>query len=192
MEHDVRDRLTWRIVLQRHRRLVLTGHLQRNLVRGYFSERPSVDQQSSTRCIFFSSRFLIELDGSLTVSVGPRQAIAVHTAALGSGGTPTAQQVPIMFSENATTTFGEVSARWSGVCLIIYLYDRTSSWWAARRSSVPGTRPMRYVRRRIRRGRPLTTTGTDTTESSKLSRVGSDGVSAAEHHVRVQVHPQRV
>ncbi|KAH9979341.1 glycoside hydrolase [Lactifluus volemus] len=39
---------------------------------------------------------------------GPRQAIAMHTSALGSGhNNPTAQQVPVLFSENATTTFGQ-------------------------------------------------------------------------------------
>ncbi|KAI0295076.1 glycoside hydrolase [Multifurca ochricompacta] len=53
--------------------------------------------------------FTINSGGSLTVTVGPRQAIAIHTGALGKGtATPrTAQQIPVMFSENVTTTFGE-------------------------------------------------------------------------------------
>lgn len=50
----------------------------------------------------------------MSVSVGPRQAIAVHTGAMGVGvPVPTAQQVSVVFSENATTTYGEVS----GECL---------------------------------------------------------------------------
>jgi hypothetical protein len=55
-------------------------------------------------------RFSIGLDGKLTVAVGPRQAIAVHTGALGSG-LPTlkATQVSVLFSETATTVLGEVS-----------------------------------------------------------------------------------
>ena len=57
-------------------------------------------------------RFLIPSDGSLTVTIGPWQAIAVHTGALGLG-LPTpgvATQVSVIFSETATTTLGEVSA----------------------------------------------------------------------------------
>ena len=60
----------------------------------------------------FVRRFPIGLDGSLTVTVGPRQAIAVHTGAMGVG-SPTpepAQQVSVLFSETATTSYGEVSA----------------------------------------------------------------------------------
>jgi hypothetical protein len=53
--------------------------------------------------------FTIGSGGSLVVTVGPRQAIAVHVGQLGTGtGTPqTAQQVPVMFSETATTSYGE-------------------------------------------------------------------------------------
>ncbi|KAH9981799.1 glycoside hydrolase family 13 protein [Russula compacta] len=53
--------------------------------------------------------FQIGYGGSLKITVGPRQAIAVHTGARGVGGpTPTtAPQVPILFSENATTAFGQ-------------------------------------------------------------------------------------
>ena len=124
MEHDVRDRLTRRVVLQRHRRLMVIGRLHRVRVRGYFSKRLSADQQSSTRC-FFVCRFSIAYGGNLTVSIGPRQAIAVHTGALGSGArTPTAQQIPIMFSETATTTFGEVSVLRRLRCLPNYLFAR--------------------------------------------------------------------
>ncbi|KAI9429653.1 glycoside hydrolase superfamily, partial [Lactarius psammicola] len=53
--------------------------------------------------------FTISNDSSLAVTVGVRQAIAVHTGALGNGtSTPkTAQQVPVLFHENASTTNGE-------------------------------------------------------------------------------------
>jgi hypothetical protein len=56
------------------------------------------------------SRFTIGSGGSLVVSVGARQAVAVHVGELGVGtGAPlTAQQVPVMFYENATTKLGEV------------------------------------------------------------------------------------
>ncbi|KAF8259045.1 glycoside hydrolase family 13 protein [Lactarius quietus] len=55
------------------------------------------------------SAFTIDSDGSLTVAVGARQAIAVHTGALGSGTSEpkTAEFVPVLFDVNATTTFGE-------------------------------------------------------------------------------------
>ena len=55
--------------------------------------------------------FSIGNGGSLKVTVGPRQAIAVHTGAKGNGVSipSTAQLVPVLFSENATTTYGEVS-----------------------------------------------------------------------------------
>ncbi|KAF8259044.1 glycoside hydrolase [Lactarius quietus] len=53
--------------------------------------------------------FTIGGDGSLIVTVGPRQAVAVHVGQIGTGtGMPlVAQQVPVLFYENATTTFGE-------------------------------------------------------------------------------------
>jgi len=56
-------------------------------------------------------RFLIpsDHDGKLAVTIGPWQAIAVHTGALGLG-LPTpevATQVSVIFSETATTTLGE-------------------------------------------------------------------------------------
>jgi hypothetical protein len=62
-------------------------------------------------------RFKIGSDGSLTVTVGPRQAIAVHTGAgarttgygVETSSPKTVQQVVILFSVNATTTYGEVS-----------------------------------------------------------------------------------
>ena len=54
--------------------------------------------------------FTIGGDGSLVVTVGPRQAIAVHVGQLGTGTglPPTAQQIPVLFYEIATTTLGEV------------------------------------------------------------------------------------
>ncbi|KAI9456014.1 glycoside hydrolase [Lactarius psammicola] len=53
--------------------------------------------------------FTIGSDGSSAVTIGAHQAIAVHVGALGSGtSTPKmAQQVPVLFYETATTTFGE-------------------------------------------------------------------------------------
>jgi hypothetical protein len=67
----------------------------------------------------FFCRFQIVNDGSLAVTIGPRQAIAVHTGALGNGmGNPTAQQVSVMFSEYATTILGEVSALWLAGSLV--------------------------------------------------------------------------
>ena len=57
-------------------------------------------------------RFPIGSDGSLKATIGPRQAIAVHTGAL-SHGTPgiatLARRVSVLFSESATTSLGEVS-----------------------------------------------------------------------------------
>ncbi|KAH9169805.1 glycoside hydrolase [Lactarius sanguifluus] len=55
------------------------------------------------------SAFTINNDGSLVATVGARQAIAVHVGALGSGTTTPkiAQQVPVLFYENATTTYGD-------------------------------------------------------------------------------------
>jgi len=53
--------------------------------------------------------FTIDSGGNLVVTVGARQAIAVHVGELGIGsGAPlTAQQVPVMFYEGATTADGE-------------------------------------------------------------------------------------
>lgn len=62
-------------------------------------------------------RFSVGYGGSLSVTIDPRQAIAVHTGAMGVGmPVPTAQQVSVVFSENATTTYGEVSGEglWLG------------------------------------------------------------------------------
>ncbi|KAH9058949.1 glycoside hydrolase [Lactarius deliciosus] len=55
--------------------------------------------------------FTISNDGSLVATVGARQAIAVHVGALGSGTImpKVAQQVPVLFYENATTIYGDVS-----------------------------------------------------------------------------------
>src|SRR6266851_10383333 len=71
--------------------------------------------EDASRCLTGAHRicrFSIPLDGSLTVTIGPWQAIAVHTGALGKG-LPTPEvttQVSVIFSETATTTLGEVSA----------------------------------------------------------------------------------
>ncbi|KAH9054684.1 glycoside hydrolase family 13 protein [Lactarius vividus] len=48
-------------------------------------------------------------DGTLAVTIGAHQAIAVHTGALGNGTSvlKTAELVPVLFVEYATTTFGE-------------------------------------------------------------------------------------
>ncbi|KAH8996008.1 glycoside hydrolase [Lactarius akahatsu] len=53
--------------------------------------------------------FTISNDGCLVATVGARQAIAVHVGALGSGTVmpKIAQQVPVLFYENATTTYGD-------------------------------------------------------------------------------------
>ena len=54
--------------------------------------------------------FTIGYDGSLTVTVYAHQVIAVHTGAQGRGESypRLVQQIPVLFYENATTTFGEV------------------------------------------------------------------------------------
>src|SRR5579863_8058545 len=56
-------------------------------------------------------RYQIGSDGKLTVTVSPRQAIALHTGAQGMGLpiVEQTQQVSILFSETATTTLGQVS-----------------------------------------------------------------------------------
>jgi hypothetical protein len=72
----------------------------------------------------FFCRFSVGSGGSLSVTIDPRQAIAVHTRAMGAGiPVPTAQQVSVLFSENATTSYGEVSSErfWLGL-----LFQRTS------------------------------------------------------------------
>lgn len=73
-----------------------------------------------TYCI---CRFWIGLDGSLTVTIGPRQAVAVHVGAMGIG-SPTpkaASPVSVIFSEAATTTPGEVST----ISFVAVLSDQT-------------------------------------------------------------------
>lgn len=94
----------------------------------------------------------------MAVTVGPRQAIALHTGARARGlslPTPmqkTSQQVSILFSETANTTFGEVSAH-DRFCFDVRMHvvsclksrDRISLLWAVFRSSVTGTRLTRYV-----------------------------------------------
>ena len=69
-------------------------------------------KKETTKKRYVVCRFTIGSDGSLVVTVGVRQAIAVHVGALGIGtGAPlTAQQVPVLFYENANTTLGEVRA----------------------------------------------------------------------------------
>ena len=102
-------------------------------------------------------RFVIGFGGSLGVTVGPRQAIAVHTGAKGNGVSApnTAQQVSVVFSENATTTFGEVSGFFfAGLAWLAFValsgHDadiggRIFTWWAVLRSLVIGTRLTRCV-----------------------------------------------
>ena len=70
------------------------------------------NKKETTNKRYVVCRFTIGSDGSLVVTVGVRQAIAVHVGALGIGtGAPlTAQQVPVLFYENANTTLGEVRA----------------------------------------------------------------------------------
>ena len=107
----------------------------------------------------FFCRFSVGYGGSLSVTIDPRQAIAMHTGAMGVGmPVPTAQQVSVVFSENATTTYGEVSGESAfglaccfreQVALSGHDADigvgRTSLWWAVYRSLVIGTRPTRCV-----------------------------------------------
>lgn len=81
-------------------------------------------------------RVWIGLEGSLTVTIGPRQAVAVHTGAMGIGSpTPKASgPVSVIFSEIATTTDGEVSTssfrRLAEPSNLLYCKSRarTSSW----------------------------------------------------------------
>jgi len=63
---------------------------------------------SSQSGVCTGSAFTVGGDGKVTVAIGPRQAIALHTGALGST-TPLkrASQVSVLFSVDATTTFGE-------------------------------------------------------------------------------------
>ena len=96
----------------------------------------------------------------MTVTIDPRQAIAMHTGAMGVGmpAPATAKLVSVVFSVNVTTTFGEVSSErfWFGllfyraigakdhdadICVV-----RVSLWWAVCRRLVIGTRPTRCVR----------------------------------------------
>jgi len=69
----------------------------------------NVIEGPSQRGMCSGTAFSIGNGGRLTVTIGPRQAIAVHTGAKGNGlSVPnTAQLVPVLFSENATTTYGE-------------------------------------------------------------------------------------
>src|SRR6266702_1710576 len=121
---------------------------------------PSADtkkETTNTSPVFLCS-FTIGNDGSSAVTVGVRQAIAVHVGALGSGtSTPKiAQQVPVLFYENATTTYGDVgissfssSVRGRGwhACSSLFFFwpNRTFSSWEACRNLATGTRPTRCV-----------------------------------------------
>jgi hypothetical protein len=104
-------------------------------------------------------RFAVGNDGSLNVTIDPRQAIAVQTGAMGVGAPVplTPQQVSVIFSENATTTFGEVSGGRFLARLVVsepvalsghdadISVGRISLWWAVCQSLVIGTRPTRCV-----------------------------------------------
>ena len=67
-------------------------------------------------------RFSVKKGGSLTVTIDPRQAIAMHGGAMGVGlpVPPTAQLVSVIFNENATTAFGEVSSERFWLGLLFY------------------------------------------------------------------------
>ena len=108
MEHDIHDGSAWRLVLQRYRRQIRRRSVHWRCVRRARSKKA----KETTNKRYVVSRFTIGSDGSLVVTVGVRQAIAVHVGALGIGtGAPlTAQQVPVLFYENANTTLGEVRA----------------------------------------------------------------------------------
>ena len=106
VEHDIHNWPSRRVVLQRRRWLVVPQrHVHRYRVR-------SVRSHHLRPTFFFKVRcsFTIGSDGSLVVTVGAHQAIAVHTGALGQGASEpmTADLVPVLFSVNATTTLGEV------------------------------------------------------------------------------------
>ena len=144
-------------------------------------------------------RFTIGSDGSLVVTVGVRQAIAVHVGALGIGtGAPlTAQQVPVLFYENANTTLGEVRAHsfflkaWLAGSSLTPI-NRTFSSWEACRNSATGTHPTRCVSLISRIYADwLLIAHADTARCGLLPRVVCDGVLTSEYHVPVQVHPQR-
>lgn len=149
---------------------------------------------------YYICRFWIGLDGSLTVTIGPRQAVAVHIGAMGIG-SPTpkaASPVSVLFSEVATTTSGEVSTisfrRPADRSNITYCKSRARifSWWAAYRSSVTGTRLARYVRVQFVKAIIADEFPTDPAGSSPLPSVGRDGVLTTKHNVPVQVHSQGI
>ncbi|KAH9018828.1 glycoside hydrolase [Lactarius hengduanensis] len=64
---------------------------------------------TSAAVVCTGTAFTISNDGCLVATVGARQAIAVHVGALGSGAVmpKIAQQVPVLFYENVTTTYGD-------------------------------------------------------------------------------------
>ena len=145
-------------------------------------------------------RFWIGFGGSLTATIGPRQAVAVHIGAMGTG-SPTpkaARQVSVMFSEITTTTPGEVSTisfrRRAERSNLLYCKSRAriSSWLAAYRNSVTGTRPTRYVPVCFGKAAIADNCHVDPAGSSLLPCVGCDGVLTPEHNVPVQVHSQRI
>ena len=136
MEHDIHDRTARRLVLQRHRRLIRRRSVHWDYVRGKTLLLPRTSQLTSSA----TCSFTIGSDGSLVVTVGPRQAIAVHVGQLGTGTglPPTAQQIPVLFYEIANTTMGEVgspsflsSVRLSGYSSCWKSNNRTFSSWEA-------------------------------------------------------------
>ena len=149
---------------------------------------------------YYICRFWIGFDGSLTVTIGPRQAVAVHIGAMGIGSpTPKAVgPVSVLFSEVATTTQGEVSTirfpsrRRADRSNMTYCESRAriSPWWAAYHSSVTGTRLARYVPVRFGKATIADNFPADPTGSSPLPSVGRDGVLTTKHNVPVQVHSQ--
>ena len=54
-------------------------------------------------------------DGTLSVTIDPRQAIAVHTGAKSNKSIyPMAELVPVLFTEKVTTRLGQVSGIFAG------------------------------------------------------------------------------
>jgi hypothetical protein len=146
-------------------------------------------------------RFQIGYDGRLAVTVGPRQAIAVHTGArtryeVETSSPRSVHQVSVLFSVTATTAYGEVSAVLgfcgSLDCAWLTSRDRIFLSWAACRNSVAGNCPTRYVCESHRRtmGLPTTKLHTDPFGSDELPRLGGDGVLTPRQKVPVQVPSQ--
>ena len=148
VEHDIHDGPSQRVVLQRHRRLVPQRRMHRDRVRLVSESAPP----ATNLFINFDSSFPISTAGLLDVTIGPRQAIAVHTGAMGSGtSTPkTAEFVPVLFNVNASvalTAPGEVGPIPRVPFLITdwFCCDSVFSSWAMCPGSETGIPTKRYV-----------------------------------------------